>query len=240
MTKNSVTKNSVTKNSVSDSGVSDSADTIRVFLLDDHEIVRVGLSDLIDSEGDMRVVGQAGSGPEALRLVGQLKPDVAVLDVRLGEGNGISVCREIKNEHPDTACLMLTSFADDQALIDAAEAGASGYVLKQIRSNELIESIRKVAGGAQLLDPAMVRMGTERLKGTEAGMLGGLSPQERRIFDLIGDGHSNREIADILFLAEKTVKNYVSNVLSKLGMHRRTEAAALAARLDERSKNRYE
>ncbi|MEZ5377054.1 MAG: response regulator transcription factor [Acidimicrobiales bacterium] len=218
-----------------------SSDTpITVFLLDDHEIVRVGLSDLIDAEDDMKVVGQAGSGPEALRLVGQLAPDVAVLDVRLGEGNGIAVCREIKEQHPETACLMLTSFADDQALIDAADAGASGYVLKQIRSNELIDSIRKVAGGAQLLDPAMVRLGTERLKGTEAGMLEGLSPQERRIFDLIGEGCSNREIADELFLAEKTVKNYVSNVLSKLGMHRRTEAAALAARLDERRKNRYE
>lgn len=213
---------------------------IRVFLLDDHEIVRVGLSDLIDAEADMQVVGQAGSGPEAVRLVGQLSPDVAVLDVRLGEGNGIAVCRQIRSEHPETACLMLTSFADDQALIDAAEAGAAGYVLKQIRSNDLIESIRKVAGGAQLLDPAMVRLGAERLRGTEAGMLDGLSPQERRIFDLIGEGCSNREIADELFLAEKTVKNYVSNVLSKLGMHRRTEAAALAARLDERRKNRYE
>ncbi|MEZ5226983.1 MAG: response regulator transcription factor [Acidimicrobiales bacterium] len=126
-----------------------SSDTpITVFLLDDHEIVRVGLSDLIDAEDDMKVVGQAGSGPEALRLVGQLAPDVAVLDVRLGEGNGIAVCREIKEQHPETACLMLTSFADDQALIDAADAGASGYVLKQIRSNELIDSIRKVAGGA--------------------------------------------------------------------------------------------
>ncbi len=220
--------------------MSTSDSPIRVFLLDDHEIVRVGLSDLIDAEIDMQVVGQAGSGSDALRLVGQLLPDVAVLDVRLGEGNGIAVCREIRTEHPETACLMLTSFADDQALIDAAEAGAAGYVLKQIRSNDLIESIRKVAAGAQLLDPAMVRMGTERLKGTEAGMLESLSPQERRIFDLIGEGHSNREIADELFLAEKTVKNYVSNVLSKLGMHRRTEAAALAARLDERSKNRYE
>lgn len=213
---------------------------IRVFLLDDHEIVRVGLSDLIEAEDDMTVVGQAGSGSEAIRLVSTIAPDVAVLDVRLGEGNGIAVCREIKIQQPDTACLMLTSFADDQALIDAAEAGASGYVLKQIRSNELIESIRKVAGGAQLLDPAMVRLGAERLKGTEAGLLDGLSPQERRIFDLIGEGCSNREIADELFLAEKTVKNYVSNVLSKLGMHRRTEAAALAARLDERKKHRYE
>lgn len=220
--------------------VSASDTPIRVFLLDDHEIVRVGLSDLIDAEADMQVVGQAGSGPEAVRLVGQLAPDVAVLDVRLGEGNGIAVCRQIRSEHPETACLMLTSFADDQALIDAAEAGAAGYVLKQIRSNDLIESIRKVAGGAQLLDPAMVRLGAERLRGTEAGMLDGLSPQERRIFDLIGEGCSNREIADELFLAEKTVKNYVSNVLSKLGMHRRTEAAALAARLDERRKNRYE
>ena len=214
--------------------------SIRVFLLDDHEIVRVGLTDLIDAEPDMHVVGQAGSGADAIRLVGQLTPEVAVLDVRLGDGNGIEVCREIKAAHPEVSCLILTSFADDQALLDAAAAGASGYVLKQIRSNELIESIRKVAAGAQLLDDAMVRLGTERLRNTDAGLLEGLSPQERKIFDLIGRGCSNREIADELFLAEKTVKNYVSNVLSKLSMHRRTEAAALAARLEERRRNRYE
>ncbi len=214
--------------------------SIRVFLLDDHEIVRVGLTDLIDAEPDMHVVGQAGSGADAIRLVGQLTPEVAVLDVRLGDGNGIEVCSEIKAAHPEVSCLILTSFADDQALLDAAAAGASGYVLKQIRSNELIESIRKVAAGAQLLDDAMVRLGTERLRNTDAGLLEGLSPQERKIFDLIGRGCSNREIADELFLAEKTVKNYVSNVLSKLSMHRRTEAAALAARLEERRRNRYE
>ena len=214
--------------------------SIRVFLLDDHEIVRVGLTDLIDAEPDMHVVGQAGSGPDAVRMVGQLTPEVAVLDVRLGDGNGIDVCREIKAAHPEVSCLILTSFADDQALLDAAAAGASGYVLKQIRSNELIDSIRKVAAGAQLLDDAMVRLGTERLRNTDAGLLEGLSPQERKIFDLIGRGCSNREIADELFLAEKTVKNYVSNVLSKLSMHRRTEAAALAARLEERRRNRYE
>ncbi len=214
--------------------------SIRVFLLDDHEIVRVGLTDLIDAEPDMHVVGQAGSGADAIRLVGQLTPEVAVLDVRLGDGNGIEVCREIKAAHPEVSCLILTSFTDDQALLDAAAAGASGYVLKQIRSNELIDSIRKVAAGAQLLDDAMVRLGTERLRNTDAGLLEGLSPQERKIFDLIGRGCSNREIADELFLAEKTVKNYVSNVLSKLSMHRRTEAAALAARLEERRRNRYE
>jgi DNA-binding NarL/FixJ family response regulator len=213
---------------------------IRVFLLDDHEIVRVGLSELIESESDMIVVGQAGTADEALRLVDSLKPDVAVLDVRLAEGNGIEVCREIRSRHPETVCLILTSFADDQALLDAAIAGAAGYVLKQIRSNDLVESIRKVAGGAQLLDMATIRLGMRRLKESEEGPLDTLTPQERRIFDLIGEGYSNRQIAEELFLAEKTVKNYVSNLLAKLGMQRRTEAAAFAARLDERKRKRYE
>ncbi len=213
---------------------------IRVFLLDDHEIVRVGLCELIESESDMVVVGQAGTADEALRLVDSLKPDVAVLDVRLAEGNGIEVCREIRSRHPETVCLILTSFADDQALLDAAIAGAAGYVLKQIRSNDLVESIRKVAGGAQLLDMATIRLGMRRLKESEEGPLDTLTPQERRIFDLIGEGYSNRQIAEELFLAEKTVKNYVSNLLAKLGMQRRTEAAAFAARLDERKRKRYE
>ncbi len=215
--------------------------TIRVFLLDDHEIVRLGLCELIESEADMTVVGQAGEASEALRLVGSLQPDVAVLDVRLGgESNGIEVCRTIRAQHPETICLILTSFADDRALVDAAEAGAAGYVLKQIRGNDLVESIRKVAGGAQLLDNATTRMGLKRLRESEEGPLDALTPQERRIFDLIGSGCSNRQIADELFLAEKTVKNYVSNLLAKLGMHRRTEAAAFAARLDERRRTRYE
>ncbi len=217
------------------------AQTIRVFLLDDHEIVRLGLCELIESEPDMAVVGQAGDASEALRLVDSLQPDVAVLDVRLGgDSNGIEVCRTIRARHPETICLILTSFADDRALIDAAEAGAAGYVLKQIRGNDLVESIRKVAAGAKLLDNATTRMGMKRLRESEEGPLDALTPQERRIFDLIGEGCSNRQIADELFLAEKTVKNYVSNLLAKLGMHRRTEAAAFAARLDERRRTRYE
>ena len=220
--------------------VSERTGPIRVFLLDDHEIVRQGIATLLDGEADMEVVGQAGGATEAVTAVARDLPDVAVLDVRLGDGNGVAVCREIRSNHPEVACLMLTSFADDQALVEASMAGAAGYVLKQIRGNDLVDSIRRVAGGAQLLDAAEVRMAMERLRASEAGVLETLTPQERRIFDLIGEGRSNRQIADELFLAEKTVKNYVSNLLAKLGMARRTEAAALAARLEEREKRRFE
>lgn len=213
--------------------------TIRVFLLDDHEIVRRGVADLVDSETDMAVVSEAGSAAEAIKVVAETMPDVAVLDVRLGDGNGIEVCRDIVSAHPEVRCLILTSFADDQALIDAAMAGAAGYVLKQIRSNELIDSIRKVAAGATLLDSATVRRGMQRLKDSDEGLVATLTEQEHRIFDLIGEGMSNRQIADELFLAEKTVKNYVSNMLAKLGMTRRTEAAAFAARLDERQRRKF-
>ena len=213
---------------------------ITVLLLDDHEVVRRGVAELVNTEADLEVIGEAGTASEALSLVKRLEPDVAILDVRLAEGNGIEVCREIRSEHPDVACLILTSFSDDQAMLDASLAGAAGYVLKQIRGNDLIESIRKVAAGAQLLDSATVRLAVGRLKNTEEGRLDTLSPQERRIFDLIGEGFSNRQIAEELFLAEKTVKNYVSNMFSKLGISRRTEAAAFSARLDERSRRRYE
>ncbi len=213
---------------------------ITVFLLDDHEIVRKGVADLVDAEPDMQVISQAGSAGEALKVVGQTRPDVAVLDVRLQDGNGIEVCREIRSEHPEVACLILTSFADDQALIDAAMAGAVGYVLKQIRGNDLVESIRKVAHGATLLDAATVRLGMQRLKNSDEGLVNELTDQERKIFDLIGEGFSNRQIATEMFLAEKTVKNYVSNMLAKLGMSRRTEAAAFAARLEERHRRKYE
>ena len=213
---------------------------IRVFLLDDHEIVRKGVGDLVDAESDMEVVGQAGTTAEAIDVVQATLPDVAVLDVRLGDGNGIEVCRQIRSDVPSVACLILTSFADDQALIDAAMAGAAGYVLKQIRGNDLIESIRKVASGAQLLDGAEVRLGMQRLRDSDEGRLADLTPQEQRIFDLIGEGCSNRQIADELYLAEKTVKNYVSGLFAKLGMTRRTEAAALAARVDERHRRRYD
>lgn len=213
---------------------------ITVLLLDDHEVVRRGVAELVNSEDDLEVVAQAGTAAEALAEVGRLEPAVAVLDVRLAEGNGIEVCREIRSAHPDVACLILTSFADDQAMLDASLAGAAGYVLKQVRGSDLIESIRKVAAGAQLLDSATVRLALQRLKNTEEGRLDTLSPQERKIFDLIGEGFSNRQIAEELYLAEKTVKNYVSNMFSKLGISRRTEAAAFSARLDERSRRRYE
>jgi len=213
---------------------------VRVFLLDDHEIVRRGVADLVDSDPALEVVGEAGSAAETLSEVRRSNPDVAVLDVRLQDGNGIAVCRDIRSEYPDVACLILTSFSDDQAVLDASIAGAAGYVLKQIRSNDLVESIKKVAGGAQLLDPATVRHAMERVKGSDAGLVDSLTPQERRIFELIGDGYSNREIAEEMFLAEKTVKNYVSNMLAKLGMSRRTEAAALAARTEERERRKYE
>ena len=213
---------------------------IRVFLLDDHEVVRRGVADLVDAEPDMTVVGQSSSAAETLSEVKRCRPKVAVLDVRLGDGNGISVCRDIRSAHPDVACLILTSFDDDRAIVDAAMAGAAGFVLKQIRSNDLIESIRRVADGAQLLDSAETRMAIDRLRASEEGVLQGLTEQERRVFDLIGEGLSNRQIADELFLAEKTVKNYVSNMFAKLGIVRRTEAAALAARLEERNRLRYE
>jgi len=218
----------------------DSSSPIRVFLLDDHEVVRRGVADLVDAEPDMTVVGQSASAAETLSEVKRCQPNVAVLDVRLGDGNGISVCRDIRSAHPDVACLILTSFDDDRAIVDAAMAGAAGFVLKQIRSNDLIESIRRVAAGAQLLDSAETRMAIDRLRASEEGVLQGLTEQERRVFDLIGEGFSNRQIADELFLAEKTVKNYVSNMFAKLGIVRRTEAAALAARLEERNRLRYE
>lgn len=216
------------------------SEPIRIFLLDDHEIVRRGISQLIDDQPDMEVVGQHGSAIGAVSAAAACSPDVAVLDVRLGDGNGIEVCRDLKAAHPEIACLMLTSFSDDEALLDAALAGASGYVLKQIRANDLVESIRKVAAGAQLLDKAEVRLRMQRLEETEAGAIRSLTPQEARIFELIGAGMTNRQIADEMFLAEKTVKNYTSNVFSKLGISRRTQAAALSARTDERRRTRFE
>ena len=187
----------------------------------------------------MEVVSEASTAEEAYRVVAATEPDVAVLDVRLEASSGIEVCRELRSRHPETACLILTSFADDQALVDAAMAGAAGYVLKQIRGNELLDSIRKVADGAMLLDSATVRLGRQRLRECEGGQIENLTDREQRVFELIGQGYSNRQIADELFLAEKTVKNYVTNVLAKLGMSRRTQAAAFAARLEERSRQRF-
>lgn len=215
-------------------------DVIRVFLLDDHEIVRRGVAQLVDAQEDMEVVGEAGTAAEALPEIRRCTPDVAVLDIRLSDGNGIAVCREIRAERTDLPCLMLTSFADDQALLDAALAGAAGYVLKEIRSNDLVTSIRKVAAGSQLLDSAEVRMRMQKVRDTEFGKLAELTPQERRIFDLIGEGLSNKQIAETMFLAEKTVKNYISNMFAKLGVTRRTQAAAMAVRIEEQARRRFE
>jgi two-component system response regulator DevR len=210
----------------------------RVFLLDDHEIVRRGLKELLDATDDLEVVGEAGTAEEALRRVPVAAPDVAVLDVRLPDGDGVEVCRELRSRCPEVRCLMLTSYADDEALFDAIMAGASGYVLKQIRGTDLVDAIRKVAAGQSLLDPGVTAQVLDRLRNGSTGdeKLDGLTDQERRILDLLAEGLTNREIADRMYLAEKTVKNYVSNLLAKMGMQRRTEAAVYAARLNERQR----
>ena len=209
--------------------------TIRVFLLDDHEVVRRGLRDLLEAEGDIEVAGEAGTAAEALGRIPAVQPDVAVLDVQLPDGNGVEVCRDIRAQLPDVRCLMLTSFADDEALFGAIMAGASGYVLKQVKGNDLVDGIRRVASGASLLDPALTAKVLERLRADPApDELAALTDQERRVLGYIADGLTNRQIGEHMFLAEKTVKNYVSNLLAKLGMSRRSEAAAFAARIDER------
>lgn len=215
-------------------------DPIRVFLVDDHEVVRRGVHELLEFEADLVVVGEAGTAAEALARIPVLHPDVAVLDVRLPDGDGVTVCRELRSRLPDVHCLMLTSFADDEALFDAIVAGAAGYVLKQIRGGDLIGAIRTVASGQSLLDPRATARVLERLR-TQARRddpVATLTDQERRTLKLIGEGLTNRQIGERLFLAEKTVKNYVSSLLSKLGMERRTQAAVLAARL-YREDDRY-
>jgi DNA-binding NarL/FixJ family response regulator len=206
---------------------------VRVFLLDDHEIVRRGVKELLEAEGDLEVVGEAGTAAEALARIPPTRPDVAVLDVRLPDGDGVQVCREIRSAHPEIQCLMLTSFADDEALFQAIVAGASGYVLKQIKGADVVEAVRAVGKGRSLLDPSLTARVLERLRSgsEEDELLARLSPQERNILRLIADGLTNRQIAEEVHLAEKTVKNYVSNLLSKLGMERRTQAAVYAARL---------
>jgi len=213
---------------------------IRVFLLDDHEIVRRGLRELLEAEEDIEVVGEATTAEEALARVPAVKPHVAVLDVRLPDGNGVEVCRDIRSSHPDIKCLMLTSHADDEALFDSIMAGASGYVLKQVRGVELVDGIRRIAQGQSLLDPTVTARVLERLRHApeEDERFSSLTDQERRILMLLADGLTNRQIAEQMYLAEKTVKNYVSNLLSKMGMNRRTEAAVYAARLVERRQQR--
>ena len=207
---------------------------IRVFLLDDHEVVRRGVRELLEAEADISVVGEADRAETAIARIPPTRPDVALLDVRLPDGDGVDVCREIRSRDPDIACIMLTSFSDDEALFQAILAGASGYLLKQIRGNDIVDAVRRVAAGQSLLDPAVTNRVLERLRNPpeEDERLARLTPQERKILMLIADGLTNRQIATEIHLAEKTVKNYVSNLLSKLGMERRTQAAVFAARLD--------
>ncbi|MCQ4042218.1 response regulator [Streptantibioticus rubrisoli] len=207
---------------------------ITVFLVDDHEVVRRGVHELLSVDDDIEVVGEAGTAADALARVPATRPDVAVLDVRLPDGSGVEVCREVRSAHPDIKCLMLTSYADDEALFDAIMAGAAGYVLKAIRGTDLLSAVRDVAAGRSLLDPVATARVLERLRGGDGkgdARLENLTERERRILDLIGEGLTNRQIGERLHLAEKTVKNYVSSLLAKLGMERRTQAAAFVARM---------
>ena len=206
--------------------------SIRVFLLDDHEIVRRGIKELLESEGDIVVVGESGSAQEAARRIPALRPDVAILDGRLPDGSGIDVCREIRSVDPSIKALILTSYDDDDALFAAIMAGAAGYILKQVRGNDFVDTVRRVAAGQSTLDPAMtaqvlerVRNGPPRDKELEA-----LTAQEQKILELIGEGLTNRQIAERMYLAEKTVKNYVSSMLAKLGLTSRTQAAIFATK----------
>jgi two-component system response regulator DevR len=215
--------------------------SLRVFLLDDHEVVRAGLRSLLEESDDIVVVGEAGTVADALMRIPPTRPDVAILDVRLPDGSGVQVCREIRSKSPEIACIMLTSYADDDALFSAIIAGAAGYVLKQVGSLDLLEDVRRAGRGESLLDPALTEKVMKRLReGPQLdSRLASLTPQERRILDFIAEGHTNRQIAEAMYLAEKTVKNYVSNLLAKMGMERRTQAASYAARLDERTHRTY-
>jgi DNA-binding NarL/FixJ family response regulator len=206
-----------------------------VFLLDDHEVVRRGVRELLEAEPDIEVVGEAETAERALARVPALHPDVALLDVRLPDGDGIAVCREIRSTSNTIACIMLTSFSDDEALLQAVLAGAAGYLLKQIRGTDIVDAVRRVAAGRSLLDPTVVERVTERLRHPpeQDERLARLTGQEQRILALIANGLTNRQIADEMHLSEKTVKNYVSNLLAKLGMERRTQAAVFAARLED-------
>ncbi|HET8981139.1 MAG TPA: response regulator transcription factor [Pedococcus sp.] len=209
------------------------SELVRVFLLDDHEIVRRGLRELLEGDGRIEVVGESGLAEEATRRIPALRPHVAVLDGRLPDGSGVDVCRDVRSVDPSIACLILTSYDDDEALFHAIMAGASGYVLKQIRGNELIDAIMRVAQGQSLLDPQVTARVLERLRGghEEDSALADLTEQERKVLMHIADGLTNRQIGQEMFLAEKTVKNYVSSILAKLGMERRTQAAVFASKL---------
>jgi DNA-binding NarL/FixJ family response regulator len=209
--------------------------TVRIFLLDDHEVVRRGVRELLEVEDDLEVVGEAGTAEEALARIPSASPDVAIIDMRLPDGNGVEVCREVRSRNPEIQCVVLTSFADDEALFDSIMAGAAGYLLKQIKGTDLVDAVRRVAAGQSLLDPSVTARVLERLRTgpAEDERLARLTEQERKILDLIAEGLTNRQIGERMFLAEKTVKNYVSNLLAKLGMERRTEAAVFAARLEK-------
>jgi DNA-binding NarL/FixJ family response regulator len=221
------------------SGDAQATGTIRVFLLDDHEVVRRGVHDLLEAEPGLEVVGEAGTCAQALARVPALRPDVAVLDVRLPDGDGITVCRELRSQLPDLACLMLTSFDDEDALLDAIMAGASGYVLKQISGTDLISAVRTVGSGQSMLDPGAATRLMARLRGQAAqkpqqpDVLAELTDRERDILVLIGEGLTNREIGQRLYLAEKTVKNHISRMLAKLGVERRVQAAVIASQAAE-------
>lgn len=206
------------------------SESVRIFLLDDHEIVRRGIRDLLEAQEGLSVIGEAGTAGEALELIPALLPDVAVLDARLPDGSGIEVCRDVRAAHPEVNVIILTSFDDDEALFSAIMAGAAGYALKQIRGNDLVDAVRRVADGQSLLDPAVTAQVLDRIRNAPAPKdpLAELTAQERRILSLIGQGMTNRQIATEMYLAEKTVKNYVSQLLSKLGLQRRTQAAVLA------------
>ncbi|MEU6864442.1 response regulator transcription factor [Streptomyces sp. NPDC046876] len=222
-----------------DPKASPEATPIKVFLLDDHEVVRRGLRDLLDAEPDITVVGEAGTADQALARGPALRPDVAVLDVRLPDGDGIAVCRELRSRMPDLACLMLTSFDDEDALLDAIMAGAAGYVLKQIKGSDLVSAVRTVATGQSMLDPATTARLMHSLRNPETpkepddARLAALSERERAVLELIGEGLTNRQIAKRLYLSEKTVKNHISRLLGKLGVERRVQAAVIAAQVHD-------
>jgi two-component system, NarL family, response regulator DevR len=215
---------------------------VTVFLVDDHEVVRQGVRAMLEASGEIVVVGEAGTAQDAVGRIRAVQPRVAVLDVRLPDGNGVEVCREVRSSMPDVACLMLTSYSDDEALFEAIMAGAAGYVLKQIRGNELVQAVKRVANGESLLDPAVTGRVLRRLRepSPEDERMARLTDQERRILDLIAEGCTNRQIGQQLHLAEKTVKNYVSNMLTKLGMERRTEAAVFATKLEAQRHRRVD
>ncbi|SEC62552.1 two component transcriptional regulator, LuxR family [Amycolatopsis tolypomycina] len=210
---------------------------LRVFLVDDHEVVRRGVADLLDEDENLTVIGQAGSVSQALARIPALNPDVAVLDVRLPDGNGIELARELRSKLPELKCLMLTSFTDEQAMLDAVLAGASGFVIKDIKGMDLVSAVRDVGAGKSLLDAHATAALMAKLRDSQAkkGPLSDLSDQERKLLELIGEGLTNRQISERMFLAEKTVKNYVSRLLTKLGLERRTQAAVLATELRNRS-----